>query len=102
MPLGSLAQKTLRLRFKLQTRPTANPSSAEMLPHKAQTEDAALQAKFAPVAKTLADGETAILAELTAAQGSAQDVGGYFRPDANKAAQAMRPSATFNAALAAL
>ena len=35
-------------------------------------------------------------------QGSPVDIGGYYRPDADKAAEAMRPSATFNEALAGL
>jgi len=42
------------------------------------------------------------VAELTAVQGAAVDLGGYYRPDLAKVAQAMRPSATFNAALALL
>jgi len=40
--------------------------------------------------------------ELAAVQGKAVDIGGYYRPDVAKAAAAMRPSATFNDALAAL
>jgi isocitrate dehydrogenase len=42
------------------------------------------------------------VAELNRVQGQAMDIGGYFRPDATRAAEAMRPSATFNALLAAL
>lgn len=67
-----------------------------------QTEDAELQAKFAPLAQNLSDSETTIIAELNAAQGQPMNLSGYFRPDANIAAKAMRPSNTFNAALAAL
>ncbi len=63
----------------------------------AQSEDATLAAEFAPVAKALADGEAAILAELAGAQGSAADTGGYFHPDPAKMAAVMRPSATLNA-----
>jgi len=63
----------------------------------AQTKDAALQQRFASVAKDLADNEDTIAAELLAAQGRPVDVGGYFVPDATMAASAMRPSATFNA-----
>ncbi|PLW77827.1 NADP-dependent isocitrate dehydrogenase [Cohaesibacter celericrescens] len=63
----------------------------------AQTDDAALAAHFAPIAKALAEGETAILAELAAAQGPAADIGGYYHPAAEKKASVMRPSATFNA-----
>jgi isocitrate dehydrogenase len=68
----------------------------------AQTKDADLAARFAPVAKALTDNEEKILAELTGAQRQPQDVGGYFRPDSDKASKAMRPSATLNAALATL
>ncbi|KFN50760.1 NADP-dependent isocitrate dehydrogenase [Arenimonas composti] len=67
-----------------------------------QDEDAALKARFAPLAKALADDEATILAELTAVQGRPVDIGGYYRPDPAKAAAAMRPSPTFNAALAGL
>ncbi|MEG2804884.1 NADP-dependent isocitrate dehydrogenase [Stenotrophomonas sp.] len=68
----------------------------------AQEEDAALKARFAPLAKALADNEQAIVGELAAVQGKAVDIGGYYRPDVAKAAAAMRPSDTFNQALAAL
>ena len=68
----------------------------------AQTEDKELQAKFAPLAKTLADNEAKIVAELGAVQGKPVDIGGYYRPDTALASKAMRPSATLNAALAAL
>ncbi len=63
----------------------------------AQTQDADLAAEFAPVAKALADGEEAILAELAMAQGPAANIGGYFRPDAALKTKVMRPSATLNA-----
>ncbi|MFL0241457.1 MULTISPECIES: NADP-dependent isocitrate dehydrogenase [Mycobacteriaceae] len=65
-----------------------------------QTEDAELAAKFAPLAKTLAANEEKIVAELAAAQGSPADIGGYYYPDPEKTSAVMRPSATFNAALA--
>ncbi len=68
----------------------------------AQDEDAALKAKFAPLAKALADNEQKIVEELVAVQGKAVDIGGYYRPDIGKTGKAMRPSATLNAALAAL
>ncbi|WNH53687.1 NADP-dependent isocitrate dehydrogenase [Stenotrophomonas oahuensis] len=68
----------------------------------AQDEDAKLKAKFAPLAKALTDNEQAIVAELAAVQGKAVDIGGYYRPDLGKVSKAMRPSATFNAALDAL
>lgn len=68
----------------------------------AQTADAQLAATFAPLARALADGEAAIVAELAAVQGTPVDIGGYYRLDARKLEAAMRPSATFNAALATL
>ena len=68
----------------------------------AQTKDAELAAKFAPLAKTLAENEAKINAELIAAQGKPVDMGGYYAPDFAKTSAAMRPSATFNGALAAL
>lgn len=63
----------------------------------AQSDDADLAAEFAPVAKALADGEEAILAELAAAQGPAADIAGYYRPSVELKAKVMRPSATLNA-----
>ena len=67
----------------------------------AQGDDAALGAKFATLAADLATNEATIDAELLAAQGAPVDIGGYYWPDPAKAARAMRPSATFNAVLAA-
>ncbi len=58
--------------------------------------EAALAEKFANVAKALSDNEDAINAELLAAQGAAVDIGGYYLPDDDLAAGAMRPSATLN------
>jgi len=68
----------------------------------AQDDDAGLKAKFAPLAKALTDNEGKIVAELNGAQGKPVDIGGYYRPDLGKLAAAMRPSATFNNALATL
>ncbi len=68
----------------------------------AQTKDAALQARFKPLAETLAKNEAKINGELIAAQGKPVDTGGYYLPDSAKTSAAMRPSATLNAALAAL
>ncbi|MDA8767204.1 NADP-dependent isocitrate dehydrogenase [Planktomarina temperata] len=62
-----------------------------------QNSDAELAAHFAPIAKALTEGEEAILAELAAVQGTAADLGGYYRMDADKTAAVMRPSATLNA-----
>ena len=67
----------------------------------AQKEDADLAKHFAPLAKSLADNEKKIVAELTAVQGKKVDIGGYFWPDAKKVTAVMRPSATLNAVLAA-
>lgn len=64
-----------------------------------QSEDAALQAQFKGLAEQLATNEAQILKELNDAQGVAIDMGGYYFPDENKVAQAMRPSATLNATL---
>ena len=68
----------------------------------AQDADAELKARFTPLAEALTADEAKIVDELNAAQGVAMNVGGYYKPDAALATEAMRPSATFNAALAAL
>lgn len=68
----------------------------------AQTEDAALQAQFATLAKTLTENEATIVAELNAVQGKPADIGGYYHADAELISKAMRPSETFNKAIAAL
>jgi len=67
----------------------------------AQTEDGALAAHFASLAKTLAANEHKIVAELSAVQGKPVDIGGYYKPVTDKVEAVMRPSATLNAALAA-
>jgi isocitrate dehydrogenase len=67
-----------------------------------QSEDAALQAQFAPLAKTLAENEAKIVAELNAVQGKPVDIGGYYHADAELTRKAMRPSETLNAAIASL
>lgn len=61
-----------------------------------QSDDAEMKARFTPVAKALTESEQAINAELLAAQGSPVDLGGYFHPNEEAMARAMRPSATFN------
>ena len=68
----------------------------------AQSKDRELQARFAPLAKALTDNAAKIDKELLAAQGKPVDMGGYYHPDYARTSQAMRPSATFNAALAAI
>ena len=65
----------------------------------AQTEDAELAAHFAPLAKTLAENEQKIVAELLEVQGKPVDIGGYYKADDAKVKAVMRPSATFNSAL---
>jgi isocitrate dehydrogenase len=68
----------------------------------AQDADAELKTRFAPLAKALTDNEAKILEELVGVQGKPVEIGGYYHPDMAKTAQAMRPSATFNTALALL
>ena len=63
----------------------------------AQQKDQELHARFANVAKALADNEATINAELIAAQGKPVDMGGYYHADDALIAKAMRPSATLNA-----
>ena len=67
-----------------------------------QTDDAELGAKFSALAATLREQESAITDELLAVQGEPADIGGYYRPDPEKTAAVMRPSKTFNEALATL
>jgi isocitrate dehydrogenase len=67
-----------------------------------QTEDKNLAGKFTKIAKQMADNEAKISAELLSAQGKPVDIGGYYHPDDEKAAKAMRPSATLNAMVEAL
>jgi isocitrate dehydrogenase len=68
----------------------------------AQTEDTDLADAFAGLAKLLSEQEQVIVAELSAVQGSPADIGGYYQPDPVLAAAVMRPSPTFNEAVAAL
>jgi isocitrate dehydrogenase len=67
----------------------------------AQTEDQDLQKHFAPLAEALTKNEDAIVAELNEAQGEQVDIGGYYAPDSDMTTAVMRPSKTFNDALAA-
>ncbi|WP_367429341.1 NADP-dependent isocitrate dehydrogenase [Streptomyces celluloflavus] len=67
-----------------------------------QTDDAQLAEAFAHLAGTLAEQERVIVDELIAVQGSPAAIGGYFQPVVAKAAAVMRPSKTFNEALATL
>ncbi|MHC9291634.1 NADP-dependent isocitrate dehydrogenase [Mycobacterium sp. LTG2003] len=65
-----------------------------------QTDDKELAEHFAPLAKSLAENEETIVSELNEAQGQPVDIGGYYYPDREKTAAVMRPSKTFNEALA--
>ena len=67
-----------------------------------QSEDAELQAHFVPLAESLTENEQLIVEEMNAVQGQAVDIGGYFFADPAKTRQVMRPSDTFNRALASL
>ncbi len=62
----------------------------------AQTDDAALAAKFAPLAAILSANEITINDELIAVQGRPNNLGGYYQPDPELVAAAMRPSQTLN------
>ncbi|MCW2816880.1 MAG: icd, partial [Nocardioides sp.] len=68
----------------------------------AQTDDADLAAVFKPFAERLANEEETIVSELNGVQGSPADIGGYYRPDPEKADRVMRPSTALNEALASL
>jgi isocitrate dehydrogenase len=65
-----------------------------------QSEDTELAKHFSGLAKHLTENEQKIVAELNAVQGKAVDIGGYYMVDAQKIAAIMRPSPTFNAAIA--
>ena len=67
-----------------------------------QDKDAELKAKFAEVARQMADNEETILQELIDCQGQPMDIGGYYIPDDEMSARAMRPSATLNAIVDAI
>jgi len=65
-----------------------------------QTDDEELAERFKPLAERLGRDERQIVEELNEVQGSPVDLGGYYRPDPERMAEAMRPSHTFNEALA--
>jgi isocitrate dehydrogenase len=67
-----------------------------------QTDDSQLAAEFTDLARTLTEQERTIVDELIAVQGQPTEIGGYYQPDPDKCAAVMRPSHTFNAALATL
>ncbi|RUM70610.1 MAG: NADP-dependent isocitrate dehydrogenase [Sulfurovum sp.] len=62
----------------------------------ANSDNADLSAKFAPIAQALKENEDKIINELLAVEGKPADIGGYYHPDDAKAEAAMRPSATLN------
>ncbi|GAA4197541.1 NADP-dependent isocitrate dehydrogenase [Pedobacter jeongneungensis] len=68
----------------------------------AQSKDADLKARFAPLAKTLLENEAKINEELIGSQGKPQNIGGYYNPNDELASKAMRPSETLNTSLAGL
>lgn len=68
----------------------------------AQSKDADLKARFAPLAKTLLENEAKINEELIGSQGKPQNIGGYYNPNDELASKAMRPSETLNTSLASL
>jgi len=67
-----------------------------------QQDDAELAKRFAALADKLEADEDTIIGELNGAQGQPVELGGYYRPDMGRVSAAMRPSATFNAALQGL
>ena len=67
-----------------------------------QNDDAKLKAKFAPLAKVLSENEAKIVGELNGAQGKPVEIQGYYHPNLDLIGKAMRPSKTFNDALASL
>jgi len=67
-----------------------------------ESADADLKARFAPVAKALAENEATIVAELNGVQGQPMEIGGYYLPNEELASKAMRPSVTLNAIIDAI
>lgn len=67
-----------------------------------QSDDADLQSRFGPVAEAFANSEEKIVEELNNVQGVAMDVGGYYKPDPEKAETSMRPSVTLNEIIASI
>ena len=67
-----------------------------------QDQSTSLRERFQPIARALVENESAIIAELNGAQGHRVDLGGYYRPDDERANRAMRPSPTFNGIIDAI
>ena len=97
-------QVTVRVRSRARQPARATTTSPPTGPRALanQTEDAALAAKFAPVAKELAANEDKIIAELNEVQGQPMDIGGYYFPNDELARRRMRPSAPLNAIIDAI
>ncbi len=68
----------------------------------AQNENSGLKDKFSAIAASLSENEEKILSELNGAQGPAQEIGGYFKPEAELVSKAMRPSETLNEIISSL
>lgn len=67
-----------------------------------QKDNEQIAQKFASISKELKKNEDKIIQEFLSIEGKAQDIGGYFHPDRQKAQSAMRPSSTFNSIIAAI
>ncbi|HDZ14401.1 MAG TPA: NADP-dependent isocitrate dehydrogenase, partial [Pricia sp.] len=64
-----------------------------------QNKDAELKKIFSEVYEAMKKNESKIVEELIDAQGSAQNIGGYYKPNQKMVSEAMRPSHTLNAIL---
>ena len=100
VPIGFGAVRTGPRSFRWRADQPATLYWAEALSEQDSAAD--LARRFAPVAAALAEGEEKILAEIDAAQGSPQDLGGYYMTDGRLLAAAMRPSETFNGIIAGI
>ena len=67
-----------------------------------QSKNTDLQSQFSSLAESLRSNEEKIAQELIDAQGTPINLDGYYLPSDELAAAAMRPSQTFNDALASL
>ena len=64
-----------------------------------QDDNAELKLIFSKVSSEINEKETQIITELIDAQGSPQDIGGYYKPNPILVEKAMRPSKTLNSIL---
>jgi len=67
-----------------------------------QSEDDGISSKCREIFGKLKDEEKQIVTELRGVQGCEVDIGGYYRPDAAKIANVMRPSSTLNSIIDAI